>query len=117
MAGQEGSFPHDVTLGHRTQDLFLATGGRVTDLELSAVHHQQTRHRVSGAIDHLALLNTQRADVLRDVQLLVVGESLEDRDASDTQVVLGHGASLPDPASSGTVANAARDSLAMVART
>ncbi|OLT46066.1 hypothetical protein BJF85_17965 [Saccharomonospora sp. CUA-673] len=99
MARQESSFSHDVAVGHRAQDLFLAIGGCVADLELSAVHDQQTRHRVSGAVDHLALLDAQRTDKLGDVQLLVVGESLEDRHASDTQVVLGHGASLPEPAS------------------
>jgi hypothetical protein len=39
-----------------------------------------------------------RADELRDPQLLLAGESLEDRHAADAQIIHGHVASLPESA-------------------
>ena len=64
--------------------------GRVADLELSTVHHQQARDRLSGRIDDLPLFGEYRAGEVRNTQLFLTGEALEDRDAGDAQVILGH---------------------------
>lgn len=62
----------------------------MADFEPSTVHHQQARHRLTGCMDHLSPMDGHRSDEFCDAQLLLVRESLEDRDTGDTQIILEH---------------------------
>ncbi|GEB23309.1 hypothetical protein BAU01nite_20420 [Brevibacterium aurantiacum] len=71
VAREESPFAHDVTVCYRSQDLVLTISGRAADLEMSTVHHQQTRYWLPGGIDCLPLFDACGANELRHVQLLL----------------------------------------------